>query len=156
MRPSCKRPSRIQAPKNLSTKHRLTIQLRGAFCRASNLRQASEETVDRSSTRFPAPGGVHHRASKPHPSSEEPVSDSSTRICSSRNLIILSCDRVWRPKTPSATSRIESELPKNTSTNARLASGFRGTLQQNVVSLPRTQGPLWQAVRLLLNSEEFV
>ena len=136
--PSGWRQNHVRTPKSSSAAPRPAIQLRGTAHRASGPHPASEETFRRSSTRLPAPGGVHQRVSEPHPGSEEPRGDSSTRIRTPGN----SSQPV---KLMSGSRRIfqqaigHSELPKNTSTNARSASEIRRHLQQSVVSLPRTQ-----------------
>jgi hypothetical protein len=50
-----------QAPKSLSSNRHLTSKPHEAVHRASGQRLDSEETFRRSSTRLPAPGGVHQR-----------------------------------------------------------------------------------------------
>lgn len=74
--PSRELPSRVRPPKRPSTKHRLTLRLRGAFRRVSGPRQASEEAINRSSTRFPAPWNLPPSFST-RSGSEEPVHEAS-------------------------------------------------------------------------------
>jgi hypothetical protein len=58
------------------------------------------------------------------------------------------------PEEPVNKPSEDSELPKNTSTNARFASGIRRNLQQSVVSLPSTQKSTSANVWRLQGSEE--
>lgn len=231
-------PARVQAPKSSFSNHHLTSKLReavkqasrphssseelfsdpsarsrapgGTFRRASGLPRASEETLDRSSTRFPAPWNLPtgfrtasglRRAHQQHiyqPSS--PVEPFTERLAHIRPPKRPSAGRrpdsqlrveyinelqrnIEAPKNLSATHQPESELPethhhpssslqdpeepitkqsgdselpKNTTTNARSASGIRRLLLQSVVSLPRTQRVLEQASCSCLKSEDFI
>lgn len=179
--PSDERPARLQPPKRPLAGHRLAFQPRGtirwasipppsseepfssasthfpapggAFHRASGQPPASEETVNRSSTRIPAPGGERHRASQPPLGSEEPFSDSLTRFRSPGNSSRSSGSSRGSEEPVNDPSK-QPELPKNTSTNARFASGFRRIRRQSVVSLPRTQRAILQASRTPQGSEE--
>lgn len=144
-KPSNKRQSQFQAPKSPSIARQLEIELRiePFIERLANVRtpkrpsegrrpdsQLRMEYLTELQNHLQAPKNLsathrleselpktHHHSSSLFQGSEEPVN---------------------KPLK-------DSELPKNTSTNVRFASGIRRHRLQSVVSLPRTQRALWQA-----------
>lgn len=164
--PSDRSPNRLQAPKSLSAEHRPAFQPRGTVYRTSGQLQDPEEPIHRSSTRLPDPWnrspsfrlvsglrGDLQRVIDPTHSSGWRTSTSfktterTRRICqrlidpnpNSRKLINHRQTSVGAPKNLSKDCQMTSELPRNTSTNARFAARIRRNSWQSVVSLPRTQ-----------------
>lgn len=118
MKPSIERLANVWTPKRPSEGHRPDFLLRVEYI--NEFESYLQAPKNLSATHRPESElpKTHHHSSSLCQGPEEPVNKPSE----------------------------DSELPKNTSTNARFASGIRRNLQQSVVSLPSTQrARLWMS-----------
>jgi hypothetical protein len=129
--PSDERRACVRTPKRPSTGRRLAFQPRRTFRPASSeLHPGSEEPFSNTSTSFPAPGGTFHRASNQRPDSEETFRRSSTRLPAPGGVHQRASKPPPGSEEPVSDSSTRIRTPGNSSELVKFMSRSRRTRQQ--------------------------
>jgi hypothetical protein len=138
--PLSETPARIQAPKSPSPSPRFTSKRLETVCQESTPRPSSEELFSDESPRPSAPGGTFQRAPEPHQASEETVNETSARLPAPWNLPP-SFSTFQGSEEPVHEASACHRDPWGLPASVRAASKLRRTFQRNIGSRSSSAGP---------------